>query len=153
MVEDLKNFFEVLVNQKLKNQLNLSNVYDVFMFETQIENPLEIIISVRIANSSSPRILEYEEDDYISPPGTPRKRDEYVEETPRDELCKYISKFKNEKKEAPPYHFQSEHVPIENDFTRILLENIKFRIERYIQDTISIKIYSDHFTVNFKYNV
>jgi len=124
--DDISKF----INEQLVKIFEISIIYNVYLFETKyLHEDTFKIISIRIANSNSPRLNYYEGIEYITPPGTPRN--DYIEETPRDELCNHIHKNKN-------------------DFLDIIISIIEKYYPRYIKDSITLRFHSDRITIKFR---
>ena len=136
-----------LINKELKTIFNLTNDYTVDTFKSPREE--YIILYVRISNLNSPRIEKYRSESYITPPGTPRELDKYVEESPRDELSICIStsiKISREKSAKAHRTFALE----ENEFINLFIGIVKSYFN-YIEDSIELKIHSDRLSIKFRY--
>ena len=132
-MNDLREYLLDLINDKLREILQLSDHwYDIYIFETKLND--STAVSLRIASLGSPRINRYQDVNYITPPGTPREKDDYVEDSPRDDLCIYIHKYKN-------------------DFLNIFENIIKYHISDFIEGSFILKIHLDRLTIQFKYGI
>ena len=131
-MEELKENLLRLINEKIKVDFNLDNDYSIYIFETEYPGNPEISVSVRIVNLSSPRVSLYSNIEYITPTGTPRLRDDYVEDSPRDSLGSIVSKSKDE-------------------FVPIFEGMIKSNIKTYVSNFLEVKCHVDRITIRFKY--
>ena len=90
--------FNSLINVKMKEQLMLETDYDISIFEdSRTESSGSFGKSwtiVRISPLDSPRIKYYQDQNYITPPGTPRSLNGIIDPmiTPRDMLIEYCQK-------------------------------------------------------------
>ncbi len=102
-MESLKDALHDLINVQYRELFQIEETYDVLVFETIYENSTKDIITYRISPINSPRYKEYQNEEYVTPPGTPRitppgtpreNKDPYNVEI--SILCKYIKIFKDE---------------------------------------------------------
>lgn len=128
-MEGFTRDIDTLVNEKFRTIFNLTNNYDINIFESPRDT--HVIIYIRISNQQSPRGKVYQKEEYITPPGTPRELDEYIEDSPRDELCVYLSTYKNE---------------FINFLQGVIIEYFTF----FIKDSLEIKFNIDRISIKFK---
>jgi len=124
-MESIHEQLNILINTQLRTIFQLTENYDISLFESSSNGMI-----IRISTSKSPRLEMYKSEDYESGSGTPRQFDEYIETTPRDELCNYVSQFKN-------------------DFVKLIHDIIN----RYVKEVtdLTVKLHTDRVSIRFKY--
>lgn len=120
--ELFKSKLSDLINGTFTNIFVINDEYQINLFNS---NNSENKLTLRVSPISSPRNIYYNNNEYVTPPDSPRS-----DNLDMDDLCKYVKCFKDE-------------------FTKIIEELLRKHFE-YIESSIDIKLHIDRITIRFK---